>query len=70
MCPINQIYDGIMSVATFALVINIIIFLACSAIIIFFTPSKSEADDNRKFIMAVVSFILIVTMCAMSAVKN
>lgn len=70
MHSINIINDHLISALTFVTMLCIVTFPAYSAIIIFFSPSKSEADEDRKFILAIISFIFIVIMCTTDAVQN
>lgn len=70
MYPINQITSVIWQIMVIAGAISFVGFIISAMYIIFFTPTKSKDDENRKIIMIIFAFILIVIASACSAAQH
>lgn len=70
MHPINQTMDLMWKIIIISGAISFIGFIISAMYIIFFTPTKSKDDENRKIIMIILTFILIVIAGACSAAQH
>lgn len=70
MYPINQITSVIWQIMVIAGAISFVGFIISAMYIIFFTPTKSKDDEDRKIIMIILTFILIAIAGACSATQH
>lgn len=70
MHPINQIMGLMWKIIIISGAISFVGFIISATYIIFFTPTKSKDDENRKIIMIILTFILIVIASACSATQH
>lgn len=70
MYPINQITSVIWQIMVIAGAISFVGFIISATYIIFFTPTKSKDDEDRKIIMIILTFILIAIAGACSAAQH
>ena len=69
MYPINQITNIIWQIMVISGAISFVGFIISATYIIFFTPTKSKDDEDRKIIMIILTFILIAIASACSAAQ-
>lgn len=70
MHPINQTIDLMQKIIIISGAISFVGFIISATYIIFFTPTKSKDDENRKIIMIILTFILIPIAGACSAAQH
>ena len=70
MRPINQTMDLMQKIIIISGAISFVGFIISAMYIIFFTPTKSKDNKNRKIIMIILTFILIVIASACSEAQH